>query len=129
MRLRKQIGNTMICILIVVLFLTTALKCMRLTIKGENDYTQQYAEIFDFLHQNTEAGEPVFTFAAGKFAYDLQTRLVNRPVISIGPDQIDCVGEQHFIVMSEQEYIDFEGIEYDECLQDEGYMIIQKTED
>ena len=128
-KLRKKIGNTMICILIVVLFLATALKCMRLTIKGENDYTQQYAEIFDFLHQNTEAGEPVFTFAAGKFAYDLQTRLVNRPVISIGPDQIDCVGEQHFIVMSEQEYIDFEGVEYDECLQEEGYMIIQKTED
>ena len=31
--------------------------------------------------------EPVFTFARGKFTYDLQTRLLDKMVSSIGTDQ------------------------------------------
>ena len=102
---------------------------MRLSIRGENDYTQQYTEIFDYLNENTEAEESVFTLADGKFAYDLQTRLVNKPVISIDIDQMNFVNNSQYIVMSEQDYSNFANPEYVKCLQTKGYVIIQKSED
>ena len=128
-KMPKQIRCYLISFLFVFLFSTTALKCMRLSIRGENDYTQQYTEIFDYLNENTEAEESVFTLADGKFAYDLQTRLVNKPVISIDIDQMNFVNNSQYIVMSEQDYSNFANPEYVKCLQTKGYVIIQKSED
>lgn len=128
-KIRWQAGNYAICMFLVFLFLATALQCMRFSVNGENTNTQRYAEIFDFLNENTKAGEPVYAVASGKFAYDLQTRLVNKPVICITSDQLDLAADHRFIVLSEQEYTDLVDAEYDERLQKEGYRIIQKMEE
>lgn len=128
-KLPKRQNGTLICVMLFFLFFTTAFKCMRLTVRGENDYTQQYAEIFDFLNENTEEKEPVYTFSSGKFAYDLQTRLVDKMVISINADSMNFDTDRHYVVMSEEAYLDFEHPGYSKCLQTQGYVIVQKTED
>lgn len=127
-KMPERINSYLISGLLVFLFFTTALTCMRFTIKGENDYTQQYAEIFDYLKENTEAEEPVFTFADGKLAYDLQTRLADRAVICIDAGQIDYVGNSRYLVMPEQEYDDLAYPDYRECLQAQDVVILQKRE-
>lgn len=101
---------------VTALFFATAFQCMRLTIRGENDYTQQYAEIFDFLKENTEAEEPVFTLTGGKFAYDLQTRLADKMVICIEEEQIPYVADSQYLVMPEQAYGNFADPAYTACL-------------
>lgn len=128
-KLPKGVSSYLICGLLTFLFFMTAFRCMRLAIRGENDYTQQYAEIFDFLKKNTEAEEPVFTLDSGKFVYDLQTRLADRMVICIDEDQIQYITDSQYIVMSEQSYDDFAHPEYAERLQAADYIILQKRED
>lgn len=113
---------------VTALLFATAFQCMRLTIRGENDYTQQYAEIFDFLKENTEAEEPVFTLTGGKFAYDLQTRLADKMVICIKEEQIPYVADSQYLVMPEQVYGDFADPAYTACLQSADYIILQKKE-
>ncbi len=127
-KIPRQINSYLISGLLVFMFFATAFKCMRFAIRGENDYTQQYAEIFDYLKENTEEKEPIFTFDDGKFAYDLQTRLVDRAVTCINADQISYVMDSQYLVLPEQEYSDFEYSQYTECLQTQGVVILQKKE-
>ncbi len=128
-KLPKAVNSYLICGLLTALFFTTAFQCMRLSVRGENDYTQQYAEIFDYLNENTETEEPVFILERGKFAYDLQTRLADKMVICIEEGQLRHVADSQYLVMSEQSYADFTHSEYTECLQAADYIILQKKED
>lgn len=127
-KLPKGVHSYLIGGLLTALFFATAFQCMRLTIRGENDYTQQYAEIFDFLKENTEAEEPVFTLTGGKFAYDLQTRLADKMVICIEEEQLSYVADSQYLVMPEQAYGDFADPAYTACLQSADYIILQKKE-
>ena len=101
---------------------------MRLSIRGENDYTQQYVEIYEFLNENAEKEGPVFTIADKKFAYDLQTRLVDKMVICVDEEQISHVADSQYLVVSEQSYTDLAYPGYTECLRAVDYIILQKKE-
>lgn len=125
-KLPERTGRYLACMLLVFLFSVTALKCMRFTIRGENDHTLLYTELYEYLADNTEEREPVFTFARNKFAYDLQTRLVDRMVISIGTDQEELIKEAQYLVMSEQDYEGFASSKYTVCLLTEGYVVLRK---
>ena len=127
-KLPKAVNSYLICCLLTALFFATAFQCMRLSVRGENDYTQQYAEIFDYLNENTETEEPVFILERGKFAYDLQTRLADKMVICIEEGQLRYVADSQYLVMSEQSYADFTHPEYTECLQAADYIVLQKKE-
>lgn len=125
----KQINRYIVSLILVFFFSTTALQCMRSVIRGENDYIEQYAEIFAFLNGNTEKGEIIYTVMSGKPAYDLQTRVVDKAVISIDRSRLDFVTGSHYIVIPEQDYPDYADTEYTMCLQVKDYVIIQKMED
>lgn len=126
-KMPKQINRyIVVSLLLIFFFSTTALKCMRLVIGGENDYIQQYAEAFDFLNENTGKRDVVYTTMSGKPAYDLQTRVVDKAVISIDKCQVDSVTGSHYIVIPEQDYSDYDGAEYTMCLHVKDYVIIQR---
>lgn len=125
-RLPRRINRYFPCLLLVFLFSVTALKCMQFTIRGENDHTLLYTGMYEYLNENTEEREPVFTFARGKFAYDLQTRLVDKMVISIGTDQENLVKKAQYLVLPEQDSDRIDASKYTVCLQAEGYVVLQK---
>lgn len=126
MKRTKQINCYIISLLLIFFFSTTALTCMRMVIRGENDYIQQYAQIFDFLNENTQKRDVIYTTMSGKPAYDLQTRVVDKAVISIDKDQMDLTAGARYAVMSEQDYLDYDGAEYTMCLQIKDYVIVQR---
>ena len=125
-KIPKQINRYIVSLLLIFFFSTTALKCMRYAIRGENDYIQQYAEVFDFLNENTQKRDVIYTTMNGKPAYDLQTRVVDKAVISIDKSQMDFLTGIHYIVIPEQDYSDYNGTGYVMCLQVKDYIIIQK---
>lgn len=127
-KLPKGVNSYLLCGLLTALFFVTAFQCMRLSIRGENDYTQQYVEIYEFLNENAEKEEPVFTIADKKFAYDLQTRLVDKMVICVDEEQISHVADSQYLVVSEQSYTDLAYPGYTECLRAVDYIILQKKE-
>ncbi len=122
----KKPGLYLACFLLVFLFSVTALKCMRFTIRGENDHTLLYTEMYDFLDENIEKKEPVFTLAGGKFAYDLQTRLVDKMVIDIEKEHMGLVQKDQYVVMPQQAYSAMDASGYMVCLQAEEYVVVQK---
>ena len=99
---------------------------MQFTIRGENDHTLLYTEMYDFLDENIEQKEPVFTLAGGKFAYDLQTRLVDKMVIGIEKEHMGLVQKDQYIVMPQQAYSTMDTSGYMVCLQTEEYVVVQK---
>ena len=125
-KMPKQINRYIVSLLLVFFFSATALKCMRFVIRGENDYIQQYTEMFDFLNENTEKRDVIYTTMDGKPAYDLQTRVVDKAVISIDKSQVDSVTGSHYIVIPEQDYSDYDGTNYEMCLHIKDFIIIQK---
>ena len=125
-KMPKHINRYIISLVLVFFFSTTALKCMRFVIRGENDYIQQYTEIFDFLNENTEKRDVIYTTMSGKPAYDLQTRVVDKAVISIDKGQEDLVTGSYYIVIPEQDYSDYNGTDYTMCLQIKDYIIIHR---
>ncbi|MCM1252775.1 MAG: hypothetical protein NC321_08130 [Clostridium sp.] len=125
-KMPKKINRYIICLLLIFFFSTTALACMRIVIRGENDYIQQYAQIFDFLNENTKKEDIIYTTAEGKPAYDLQTRVVDKAVIGIDKSQMNAITGSPYIVMSEQDYADYADEGYAMCLQVKDYVIIQR---
>lgn len=112
------------CIFLIILFAMTSLHCMRICIRGENDNTARYMKLFDYLKDNTEEKEVVYICEENKMAYDVQTRLIDRIVISIPVEMIDQAVKNTYIVVKRT---DAEGAitrDYDICLEWEGYWII-----
>lgn len=114
------------CLLLVFLFATTALHCMRISIRGENDYTAQYNKIFDYLRDNTEENEVIYICEREKMAYDVQTRLVDRIVVSIPFENMDRVQKGAYVIVgaADTDKIDREQCEL--CLDEKEYWVILK---
>ncbi len=114
------------CLLLVFLFATTALHCMRTSIRGENDYTARYNKIFDYLGNNTEKDDVIYICEREKMAYDVQTRLVDRIVVSIPLEGIDRVQDGAYIIIgaADTDRLDTEHCRL--CLDENEYWVILK---
>lgn len=107
------------------LFSATALYCMRTAIRGENDYTMQYAPIYDYMNKNMEKGEIAYIAVNGKPAYDLQSRLVDKPVAVMWPEDLDTVSEAAYVVICEEELEKAPVTNYEICLECEEFVLIR----
>ena len=119
---------------LVLLFSTTALYCMRTSIRGENDYTMQYAPLFDYLNENMEKGERVrgqalekgeiaYITTNGKPAFDLQSRLVDKPVVVMWTEELDKIAEPAYVVIRAEE-LEEVPIDYEICLECEDFLVL-----
>lgn len=111
--------------ILVALFSTTALYCMRTSIRGENDYTMQYAPLYDYLNENTEKGEIVYMTTGGKPAYDLQSRLVDKSAVVILPETLDAAAKGSYVVINEEELTKAPVVDYEICMQCEEFVVIR----
>lgn len=123
-RLPCGVQRCLACLFLVFLFATTALHCMRTCIRGENDYTARYNEIFDYLNENTQSGDVVYICERDKMAYDVQTRLIDKTVISVEPEQLADAAPGAYAVIRSENASEISGIPYVSCLEDEEYLII-----
>ena len=123
-RLPYGLQRCLACLLLVFLFATTALHCMRICIRGENDYTARYTEIFDYLNENTQSGDAVYVCETKKMAYDVQTRLIDKVVISVEPEQLVKAESGAYAVIRAEDIPQISGIPYEPCLESEEYLVI-----
>lgn len=110
---------------LVFLFSTTALYCMRTSIRGENDYTARYTPMFEYLTENTQKGDIVYICQDGKMSYDLQTRLPDKSVVCTLPERLEDVQAGTYVVI-DADQLDSVGIpDYEVCLENEEYIVIR----
>lgn len=108
---------------LVLLFATTALYCMRTSIRGENDYTMQYAPLYDYLNENMEKGEIAYITTNGKSAFDLQSRLVDKPVVVMWTEELDKIAEPAYAVIRAEE-LEEVPVDYEICLECEDFLVL-----
>lgn len=113
-------------LLLLFLFSTTALYCMRTSIRGENDYTLQYAPMYDYLNENTQKKETVYICdGRNKAAYDLQSRLVDKIVIHTLPEGIAQIDEEAYVVMRDECMEELGITDYDVCMECLEYKVLK----
>lgn len=127
-KLPHNLQYYMACLLLVFLFVTTALHCMRLSIRGENDNTARYTELFDYLRENTQKDEIVYICDKNKMAYDIQTRLVDRIVVCTSPETLGHAEKGAYVIVKESDADRISMEQYDVCLKWEEYWIITDSE-
>ncbi|MCD7726170.1 MAG: hypothetical protein LUI12_11600 [Clostridiales bacterium] len=120
-----QMQYGLLCLMLIFLFATTALYCMKLSIRGENDNIARYQVLFDYLNDNTQKQDIVYICDENKMAYDVQTRLVNKTVICVTTDRLEELIGDHYAVIREGQTEELDMSNYDICLEAEGYMIIR----
>lgn len=120
-----QLGCCAGMLALTFLFSTTALYCMRTSIRGENDYTNQYIPVYDYLNENTVRDEVVYICEENKTAYDLQSRLVDKPVVVIGAEQLDEVKEDAYVVVREEQMEKLPDVEYEVCLECKEFLVLK----
>lgn len=125
-RWKRQYSQCVALLMLIFLFSTTALYCMRLSIRGENDNTARYAPMFEYLTENTEKGEVVYICQDGKMSYDLQTRLVDKAVISTVLERLSDVGPGTYVVLRKEQLDSYRVSDYEICLENEEFFIIKK---
>ncbi len=123
-RLPYGMQRCLACLALVFLFATTALHCMRTCIRGENDYTARYNDMFDYLNENTQSGDVVYVCERDKMAYDVQTRLMDKTVISVEPEQLVDAAPGTYAVIRSEKASEISGMQYESCLEDEEYLVI-----
>lgn len=123
-RLPYGVQRCLACLFLVFLFSTTALHCMRTCIRGENDYTARYTELFTYLNAHTRAGDVVYVCDREKMAYDVQTRLVDKTVVSVEPEQLVKLHAGGYAVIRAEDAPEIAGTPYETCLEDEEYLVI-----
>ncbi len=123
-RMPYGLQRCLACLFLVFLFATTALYCMRTCIRGENDYTARYTELFDYLNENTKSGDTVYVCEREKMAYDVQTRLIDKVVLSVEPGQLAEAVSGTYAVIRTENLPEIAGIPYEPCLEDEEYLVI-----
>lgn len=122
---RNRLNYCAAFLMLIFLFSTTALYCMRTSIRGENDNTARYTPMFEYLTENTEKGDIVYICQDGKISYDLQTRLVDKAVVCTLPERLAGLEEGTYVVMR-KEQIDSANISgYELCLENEEYIVIR----
>lgn len=124
LRLPYGVQRCLACLSLVFLFAATALYCMRICIRGENDYTARYTELFVYLNENALPGETVYVCDSGKMAYDVQTRLIDKTVVSVEPEQLMRAEPGVYAVIPAQEAPGLSGMYYESCLEVEEYLVI-----
>lgn len=126
MRIRLPYGlqRALACLALTFLFATTALHCMRTCIRGENDYTARYNEMFDYLNENTKPKDVVYVCEREKMAYDVQTRLIDKTVISVEAEQLTSAAPGTYAVIRAEDAAGLSGMSYESCLEDEEYLVI-----
>lgn len=112
-------------LMLIFLFSTTALYCMRTSIRGENDNTARYTSMFSYLAENTQKDDIVYICQDGKMSYDLQTRLVDRVVVCTVPERLAEVQDGTYVVIPEDLLGEMEISEYADCLEIEEYVVIR----
>lgn len=124
----RNLQYYVVCLLLVFLFATTALHCMRVCIRGENDNTARYTEIFDYLRDNTEKNDIIYICEGDKMAYDAQTRLVDRILVCTLPEKLDQTEKGTYAIIRETDAGKISMEQYDVCLEWEEYWIITDSE-
>lgn len=124
-RMPKQYNYYLICCMLIFLFFFTALYCMKVAIRGENDNTARFNTLFEYLNENTNPEDNVYICDENKMAFDVQTRLVDKPVISITIDQLDERVGDSYVVVPEEQMGDIDSSAYSVCLSTEGYAVIK----
>ena len=112
-------------LLTLFLFSTTALYCMRTSIRGENDYTMQYAPLYDYLNEHTQKEEIVYICDENKPAYDLQSRLVDKIVVGTVPEKIAEIEEPVYVVVRDSQLEELSGIAFEVCMECQGYTVLE----
>lgn len=112
-------------LLMIFLFSTTALYCMRTSIRGENDYTARYTPMFEYLTDSTQKGDIVYICQGGKMSYDLQTRLPDKCVVYTVPERLGEVSSGTYVVMRTDELASVDMPKYEICFEDEEYVVIR----
>lgn len=123
-RLPYGLERCLACLVLVFLFSTTALHCMRTCIRGENDYTARYTEMFAWLNDHTQAGDTVYICERDKMAYDLQTRLMDKVVVSVDAGQLAEVWPGSYAVIRAEDISALSAAAYETCLENEEYLVI-----
>lgn len=124
-KIRHSMQWHLACMLLIFLFATTALYCMRISIRGENDYTMRYAPLYDYLNENMEKGEAAYIAVNGKPAYDLQSRLVDKPVAVLWPEDLDTAAKGAYVVIREEDLKKVSVTNYETCMQCEEFVLIR----
>lgn len=122
----REAGYALLCLALSLLFAATAFSCMRTVIRGENDYIGQQAALYEYLNENTARGEIVYTLSQKKPAYDLQTRLVDKRVISIEASQVGRMADGSFLVLPGEDVSLLDTIAYEPCVETADYTVVRK---
>lgn len=120
-----QLGCWAGMLALIFLFSTTALYCMRMSIRGENDYTLRYTPVYDYLNANTVQEEVVYICEKDKAAFDLQSRLVNKSVVSILLERLSEINEEAYVVIREEQMDELPITEYEVCLECEEFLVLR----
>ncbi len=123
-RLPYGVQRCLACLSLVFLFATTALHCMRICIRGENDYTARYTVLFTYLNESAGPGDVVYVCEREKMAYDVQTRLMDKTVVSAEPKQLTKAEPGTYAVIRAEDVPEIAGMSYEPCLEDEEYLVI-----
>lgn len=123
-RLPGGMQRGLACLVLVFLFATTALHCMRICIRGENDYTARYTELFVYLNENTRSGDVVYVCDEEKMAYDVQTRLIDKAVVSVEPEQLAGAPPGRYAVIRAEDIREISEERYETCLETEDYLVL-----
>lgn len=124
-RMPKNLNYYLVCGMLIFLFFTTAFYCMKLTIRGENDNTARYNTLFEYLNEHTNPEDNVYICDKNKMAFDVQTRLVDKPVMSITIDQLDERVGNSYVIVPENQMEAIDTTVYSVCLTTEGYVVIR----
>lgn len=124
-RFPKQCNYYLVCLMLIFLFSTTALYCMKLTIRGENDNTARYSALFDYLNTKTQKHDIVYMCDENKMAFDVQIRHVDKTVICVTTEQLEGLIEDNYAVIRENQAGELNITDYSVCLETEGYMLIK----
>lgn len=123
-RLPYGVQRCLACLFLVFLFATTALHCMRICIRGENDYTARYTALFTYLNESAGPGDVVYVCEREKMAYDVQTRLMDKTVVSAEPKQLTKAEPGTYAVIRAEDVPEIARMSYEPCLEDEEYLVI-----
>lgn len=85
----------------------------------------QYKPLFDYLNENTEKDEIVYITANGKPAFDLQSRLVDKPVVVMWGENLDAIKGEAYAVIRGEELENIPVSDFEICLECEEFLILR----
>ncbi len=80
--------------------------------------------MFVWLNDHTQAGDTVYICEGEKMAYDLQTRLMDKMVVSVDVGQLAEVWPGTYAVIRAEDISALAETAYETCLENEEYLVI-----